>query len=191
VATELVSKVLSDEVTLPRWEQEPTAAALLARGLNGSTGSGLDCRLTLKKPIVAIGAPVAAYLPRSAQQLHTDLVIPDHAGVANAVGAVAGGVVQQTRVVIHPLDALENMLRVHLPDGVKDFKNLENAVDYARQVVSVYLEAQTRQAGADQVEVKMVRQDQIAPISAAFGGELYLGTELTFTADGRPGLAAA
>jgi N-methylhydantoinase A/oxoprolinase/acetone carboxylase beta subunit len=189
VATELISKVLSDEVTLPRWEQEPAAAALLGRALNGSAGSGLDCQLTLKRPVVAIGAPVEAYLPRTAHQLHTELVIPDHAGVANAVGAVAGSVVQQTRVVIHPLDALENILRVHLPNGVKDFKNLENAVKYAQQMVSTYLEAQARQAGAEQVEVKMIRQDQIAPISAAFGGELYLGTELTFIAVGRPSLA--
>ncbi|MEW5959748.1 MAG: hydantoinase/oxoprolinase family protein [Chloroflexota bacterium] len=189
VATELVSKILSDEVTLPHWEQEPAGAALLGRALNGSGGSGLDCQLTLKKPVVAIGAPVAAYLPRTAHQLHTELVIPPHAGVANAVGAVAGGVVQQSRVVIHPLDALESIVRVHLPTGVKDFKNLENAVEYARQEVSVYLEAQAHQAGAGQVEVKMARKDQIAPISAAFGGELYLGTELIFTAVGRPSLA--
>jgi N-methylhydantoinase A/oxoprolinase/acetone carboxylase beta subunit len=189
VATELVSKVLSDEAALPNWEKEPAATALLARALNGSDNSGLDCRLTLKQPVVAIGAPVEAYFPRTAQQLHTELVIPDYAGVANAVGAVAGGVVQQFRVLIHPLDSTETLLRAHLPNQVHDFHDLEQGVAYAREVVSDYLAAQARQAGADHVEVNMSREDQIAPIAAQWGGELYLGTVLTFTAVGRPSLA--
>ena len=189
VATELVSKVLSDEATLPNWEREPAAVALLSRALNGSDGSGLDCRLTLKRPVVAIGAPVEAYFPRTSAQLNTELVIPDHAGVANAVGAVAGGVVQQFRVLIHSLDSLESVLRAHLPNEVQDFHDLEVGVAYAEKVVTEYLAERTRQAGADHVEVKMHREDQIAPIAAQWGGEIYLGTQLTFTAVGRPSLA--
>jgi len=189
VATELVSKVLSDEATLPNWEREPAAVALLTRALNGSAGSGLDCRLTLKRPVVAIGAPVEAYFPRTSAQLNTELVIPNHAGVANAVGAVAGGVVQQFRVLIHPLDSLESVLRAHLPNEVHDFHDLETGVAYAEKVVTEYLAERTRQAGADHVEVKMHREDQIAPIAVQWGGEIYLGTQLTFTAVGRPSLA--
>jgi N-methylhydantoinase A/oxoprolinase/acetone carboxylase beta subunit len=128
-------------------------------------------------------------LPRTSQQLHTELVIPEHAGVANAVGAVAGGVVQQTRIIIHPLDSLKSLFRVHLSDGVHDFTDLEAGVAYAQAVVPEQLAALARQAGADQVEVKMVRQDNIAPIKPDWGGELYLDTELTFTAIGRPSLA--
>ncbi len=189
VATELVSKVLSDEAALPDWENEPAALAMLTRALNGSENSGLACRLTLKQPVVAIGAPVRAYLPHTTERLHTELIIPDQAGVANAVGAVAGGVVQEARVVINPLDALETAFRVHLPNGVRDFRNLEAGVAYAQQVVPAWLENQARRAGAAQIEVKMVREDQIAPIKAEWGGEIYLSTTLTFTAVGRPSLA--
>jgi N-methylhydantoinase A/oxoprolinase/acetone carboxylase beta subunit len=189
VATELVSKVLSDEGTLPDWKQEPAAAALLARALNGSEASGLDCQLTLKKPLVAIGAPVEAYVPRTAQQLHTELVIPEHAGVANALGAVAGGVVQQMRVLIHPLEEDGNHFRMYLPDGVRDFVSLTESVAYAQEVLPARLEALARQAGADQVELKMVREDQSAPVRGGWGTEIYLNTVLTFTAVGRPSLA--
>ncbi len=188
VATELVSKVLSDEATLPDWKREPAAAALLTRALNGSQSSALDCQLTLKQPVVAIGAPVTAYLPRTSRQLHTELIIPDHAGVANAIGAVAGGVVQQMRVMIHPVDAAESTFRVHLPDGVRDFATVEAGVAYAQKVIPGRLEALARQAGADQVELKVVREDNIVPIRPEWGGEIYLGTELTFTAVGRPSL---
>jgi N-methylhydantoinase A/oxoprolinase/acetone carboxylase beta subunit len=189
IATELISKVLTDEVAPPHWEQDSAATALLTRALNGAQGSGLACQLRLKQPLVAIGAPVRAYLPRTSQQLHTELVIPEHAGVANAVGAVAGGVVQQTRIIIHPLDSLKSLFRVHLSDGVHDFTDLEAGVAYAQAIVPEQLAALARQAGADQVEVKMVRQDNIAPIKPDWGGELYLDTELTFIAIGRPSLA--
>jgi len=67
--------------------------------------------------------------------------------------------------------------------------DLETGVAYAEKVVTEYLAERTRQAGADHVEVKMHREDQIAPIAVQWGGEIYLGTQLTFTAVGRPSLA--
>lgn len=189
-ATQLVSKVLSDEAVIPAWEQEPAAAALLARALNGSQGSSLDCRLTLKQPIVAIGAPVQAYLPRAARLLHTDLIVPEHAGVANALGAVAGGVVQQMRVLIQPLDEEgRSRFRVHLPDGVRSFDTLAESVGHAQEIVSRQVQALARRAGADQVEVQMIRVDRTAPVKGEWGQEIYLSTELLFTATGRPSLA--
>jgi len=193
VTTELISKVLSDEATLPDgstelaevWEREPSAAALLARALGNVPGSDLDCQLRLCRPLVAVGAPVEAYLPRVASQLRTELVIPPHAEVANAVGAVAGGVVQQLRVMIRPLDA-EQRFRLHLPDGVRDFSTVEEGVAYAQKVVPVQLKALARQAGASQVEVQMIRVDREASVVAGWEQQVYLGTELTFTAVGRP-----
>lgn len=184
VTTELVSKVLSNETALPDWEREPSAA-LLARALGNVPTSDLDCRLTLRHPVVAVGAPVEAYLPRVARQLCTELVIPHHAEVANAVGAVSGGVVLQQRVLIHPLD-VNRHFRLHLPDGVRDFSSLEESVVYAQQVVPPQLEALARQAGADQVEVEMGRVDQEAPVRGGWGQQIYLGTELKFMAVGRP-----
>lgn len=189
VAMELVSKVLGDEGTPPDWEGEPAAMALLLRALDNSDDGKLDCQLTLKQPIVAIGAPVEAYLPRASQQLHTELVIPEHAGVANALGAVAGGVVQQIRVLIHPLEEEVTLFRVHLPDRVQDFATLEESVAFVQEVVPGQIEALARRAGAEQVEIKMVRNDRTAPVKGGWGSEIHLSTEVTFTAVGRPSLA--
>jgi N-methylhydantoinase A/oxoprolinase/acetone carboxylase beta subunit len=191
VATELVSKVLEDEVGQPRWEVEPTAAALLQRALdrraadNGARPSDLDYTLTLRHPLVAIGAPVGAYLPQVAEALHTELIIPEHAEVANAVGAVSGGIVQRLQALISPLDG-ESAVRLHLPDGVRDFSSPELAVAHARQVIGVQIEAMARQEGADQVEVRVNRIDQWAPVAIGLNQQIYLGTELHFTAAGRP-----
>jgi hypothetical protein len=105
--------------------------------------------------------------------------------VANAVGAVVGGVVQQLRVMIRPLDA-DQRFRLHLPDGVCDFSTVEEGMAYAQKVVPVQLKALARQAGAGQVEVQMSRVDRGAPVAVGWRQHVYLGTELTFTAVGRP-----
>lgn len=185
----LVSKVLSDQSHLPNWEQEPTAAFLLEQALDDGHHGDLSFHMILRQPIVAIGAPVQAYMPRVAEQLHTPLIIPTHAEVANAVGAVAGGVVQRQQVLIAPLEG-SDLLRLHLPEGVLDLPELEQAVSRARQVMVPWMEAIARQAGADQVEVQMARQDREVLIKSGWGDRLYLGTELTFTAVGRPSPAA-
>ena len=185
-ASALVSKVLTDEVRLPGWDQEPTAALLLERALSdGTSRSELGYALTLRRPMVAIGAPVRAYMPRVAEMLHTRLVIPPHAEVANAVGAVVGGVVQRQRVLITPLEGGET-LRVHLPDGVRDLNTREEAVAYAQEQMIPWMQAIARQAGAAQVEVHMDRHDTEVAVRLGWGDRLYLGTELTFTAVGRP-----
>jgi N-methylhydantoinase A/oxoprolinase/acetone carboxylase beta subunit len=188
VTTALVSKVLNDEVGLPDWEHEPSSSALLARAMGNVNQSDLGCAFKLNKPIVAIGAPVEAYLPRVAEQLHTELIIPDHADVANAVGAVAGGVVQQIEATLRPLSD-DHHVRLHLPDAVLDFPSVEDGVAFAQRVVPVQLETLARNAGADQVQVQMIRVDQNAPTQGGWGEPIYLGTELTFTAVGRPSLA--
>ena len=201
VSTALVSKVLGDEagmldgsttrLSLPKsglteiWEREPSAAALLARALGEVPESDLDCRLTLRHAIVAVGAPVEAYLPRVAQQLGTELIVTPNADVANAVGAVAGSVVQELRVYVRPIDGNQRF-RLHLPDGVRDFSSVEESVAYAHRVVPDQLRVLARQAGADHVEMRTDRVDERAPVRATWGQEIYLGTQLTFTAVGRP-----
>ncbi len=145
-ATEVIRKALEDEVGRSAWHQEPGTRAFLRLAMDGADGGELGCALTLKRPLVAIGAPVAAYMPEAARRLNTELVIPPHAEVANAVGAVSGSVVVRQRVLINPL-ADEELLRAHLPDGPQDFEKLEDAVAHTLQVVPELLEAQARGCG--------------------------------------------
>ncbi|MBN1286662.1 MAG: hydantoinase/oxoprolinase family protein [Anaerolineae bacterium] len=187
VATELVSKVLGDEMrALPDWDGEPTAAALLTRALRGVDGLGLGCDLTLRRPIIAIGAPVGAYMPATAGRLHTALILPPHAEVANAVGAVAGSVIQRVRAHITPLEG-HQQFRLQLPDGAVVLNGIEAAVAHARTVMPPQVEALARAAGAGgAITVQMERRDLTAPVAEGWGDALYIGTELVFTAVGRP-----
>jgi len=188
VTQSLVTKVLSDEAVVPDWESERVACALLTRALGNVNGSDLGCRLRLNKPLVAIGAPVEAYLPRVADQLDTELVIPAHADVANAVGAVAGSVVQRLQAMLRPLSD-DHHVRLHLPEAVLDFPSIEEGVAHAERVMLIELLTLARQAGAGEIETRITRQDQYAPTKGGWNDQVYLGTELTFTAVGRPSLA--
>jgi N-methylhydantoinase A/oxoprolinase/acetone carboxylase beta subunit len=185
ISQEVIGKVLADEAAPFDWNQELVGEALLARAQGLAPGSDLACQLTLQKPLVAIGAPVEAYLPQVARQLHTEKVIPDHAGVANAIGAAVGSVILQLRVNISQLNAGERY-RVHLPDGVHDFPTLEAGIEHAEQVSMTHLKNLAHQAGTDQYEVQINREDKLAPINPEWGQYIYLGTELTFMAVGRP-----
>jgi len=186
LAATVVNKVITDEFGPPQWAKEPTAKMLMDAALGASQNEQLSWEVTLHRPLVALGAPVEAYMPHTAELLHTELVIPPNTGVANAIGAVSGGVLQQQRIYIRPLEG-GGSLRVHLPEGHHDFAALEPAVEYARERMIPRIEAQAHQAGADQVEVRMRRVDKRVRVPGA--KKLYLGTELFFTASGRPSSA--
>ncbi|OQY29197.1 MAG: hypothetical protein B6I38_08420 [Anaerolineaceae bacterium 4572_5.1] len=69
----------------------------------------LGSTINLKIPIIGIGAPAEILLPRVAELLHTELILPPYYQVANAVGAVAGSVIsnqeawvmEQTKTMRH------------------------------------------------------------------------------------------
>jgi N-methylhydantoinase A/oxoprolinase/acetone carboxylase beta subunit len=145
----------------------------------------LDISLRLKRPLVAIGAPVATYFPEVARSLHSELVIPDHAEVANAIGAVVGSIMQSVRVLITPQEAGE-VFRAHCEDGVHDFSDLEEAVAFALQAAEERAAELAGKAGAVAVTVSSERQDKNA---LAAGEEFFIQSLVTATATGRPHLA--
>jgi N-methylhydantoinase A/oxoprolinase/acetone carboxylase beta subunit len=156
------------------------------RALGSSAGddSLVDVALTLRRPLVAIGAPVRTYYPAVAESLHTRLHIPPYAEIANALGAVAGGVMQTVRALIKPLE--DESFRVHLPIGIHDFADLEEAAAYALEEASLLAKAQARRAGAVDVQIQTQREDHIVHLQ---NEDVYFDTEITATAIGRPRLA--
>lgn len=145
----------------------------------------IDVSLKLRRPLVAIGAPVATYYPAVAERLHTRLVIPEHAGVSNAVGAVAGGVMQAVTVVITA--PAEGRYRAHLPTGIRDFDTLDAAADHAIAEAKALAAEQAHRAGAVDPELKHSREDKIVRGKGGFA--VFLESRIVATAFGRPRLA--
>ena len=111
-------------------------ATLIRRSLSATQPADalFISELKLNAPLAAIGAPVGSYYPEIAKRLRTRLVIPPHADVSNAVGAVAGGVLQRVTATI--TQPQEGLFRAHLATGIKDFVNLEEAARYCSDLVS-------------------------------------------------------
>ncbi len=187
----LVSAALAQTDKVDLNGSGPCRHVFVDRALTGQneTEALVDVALTLHRPLVAIGAPVGTYYPAVAERLHTQLYIPPHAEVANAVGAVVGSVIQRVRVLIKPLPD-EAGFRLHSPTGVQDFTELEEAADNAIEAARLLAEDRARRAGATEVQVQVRREDRIYQPPDSSGQALYLETEVIAAAVGRPKLAA-
>lgn len=104
----------------------------------------------LQMPIIGIGAPAGIFLPRVAELLTTELILPPHYAVANAVGAVAGSVVATCEALVYArvLDINPVGYTAQIGETHRTFARLAEALDYARSEASRQAEAQAQRAGA-------------------------------------------
>jgi N-methylhydantoinase A/oxoprolinase/acetone carboxylase beta subunit len=138
--------------------------------------------LTLGLPLVGIGASAGTYYPEIARRLGTESVVPEHAGVTNAIGAVASGVLQTVAITITAPE--EGRFRVHAPAGIRTFDSLEEAAAHAEAEARGRAEALAREAGGQQVAVTVTRADRV--VSMAGGLDMFVESTVTATAAGRP-----
>ena len=159
---------------------------LLRAASNTGEDAIVDFSVRLDRPVIGLGAPAPAYYPAVAERLGTRAVVPEHAGVANAVGAVVGGIrVQATGTIATPDDGL---YRVFAGAGPREFPDLEAATAHAR----IVLEAQARKgavdAGAGEVDLSIVQRDEVAVVE---GRETLVERTVIAVASGRPRFAAS
>jgi N-methylhydantoinase A/oxoprolinase/acetone carboxylase beta subunit len=112
----------------------------------------IDARIRLAAPLVAIGAPAHAYYPEVARRLGARLVVPEHAAVCNAVGAVAGVVSEICEILVNQPEL--NLYRVHDPAGNRDYTVVSEALEHARRVSCELAVAAARRAGAAEPHVE-------------------------------------
>ena len=176
---------LAEEAAFMPMTRDSVGQLFIDRALRADGEGSFSVSVDMQRPLIAIGAPVGSYLPPVAERLNAGLFIPEHAAVRNALGAVVGGVVQRVRVLIQPLLA-GSVYRAHLPGEVRVFSQLEEAVACARDGAAAAVEELARRAGASEAKVDIKREDQILRDRRGVADEIYLGTEVTATAVGRP-----
>ena len=176
IASQILAKLLADDGLVGQTTDDIIAQHLIQRALEDDREASLSCQITVRPAIVAIGAPAPTYFGPVAEMLHAELFVPEHAGVANALGAVAGSVVSRVRATILPQQ--DETLRVFLPDEMKVYVKLEDALAYARHQVRRLARAHAAQAGAQDVRVRVERQDRTAPVANGWGDPVFLSTTL-------------
>ncbi|OGN89270.1 MAG: hypothetical protein A2Y88_10215 [Chloroflexi bacterium RBG_13_48_10] len=136
IAKEILDKLVSD-MTFHSLFSAPLAWEKLLECLLGDSDfPDLSGYIKVRKPIIAIGAPVACFIPHVADRLHTQCIIPAHAEVGNAVGAAVASITHTVEILVQPhlvgSDTLTYL--VHLPQGREVFTNQEEAVRRAETV---------------------------------------------------------
>jgi len=165
-------------------EGTATANPLVRHALHQTKDSPLLVanRTSLSLPLIALGASAATHYPAIAKLLGAELIVPEHADVAGAVGAAAGSVRQRVMVTI--TQPAEGRFRIHLPDGPKDLKDKEEALELARTTASALAKSRAEQAGAKQVKLSL--SEEINEVQLAENKTLFIEGVIQAQAVGVP-----
>ena len=148
----------------------------------------LDVRLEATDPIVALGAPAKAWLPKVAARLHAECQVPELAGVASAVGAAASQVVEQVEFLLRPLYARSGITGyvIHGPTERRRFASLSAARAYVEQAGPDLAHARALAAGVTAPHVSRTERSWDAASEEPGEGAYLMETRFTFTGVGRP-----
>lgn len=155
-----------------------------ARFFLSDCSSLLHTDIRLKRPVVALGAPVSPWLPDVCRSLHTELIIPEHAEVANAVGAAVGQVMVTAEALIRP-DQYHKGYVVHTNWGNPWFEQLSDAEAWADRTIREYACGLASKAGGGQLAVDCRTVPTYAP-SFTGGQQTFIQIKITATVIGSP-----
>ena len=107
-------------------------------------------QLTTKAKLVGIGAPTHVFIPEVAAALGTEAIYPEHAEVANAIGALKADIQATVRVEISKVVSFESGVYyiVHAPNGSKRYDELDDALAAAEKASIIAAQAEARVRGA-------------------------------------------
>lgn len=185
LAVELLSKFIYDETLQPSILSCDVCSVLVDKALEEEdTRKDVNINMRVNMPLVAIGAPVKAYFPKVASMLNTELIIPEHAEVANAVGAITGTIVETVEVTLTPVYATHGIshFTVHTQVDKRDFRELKDAISYSKHIAKQLAVQKAKRAGAKKVEVELTVTDRKGSVAKEQGDDVFLGSIVRATA---------
>jgi N-methylhydantoinase A/oxoprolinase/acetone carboxylase beta subunit len=186
LAVELLKTQMDDAIDPDTLDECPAAMALISNLLKGGSDR-YQMRIELRRPVIGIGAPADCFLQATSQLLGTQCIIPPHADVANAVGAITSSVFVHKQVVIAPNEYGRYAI-AGLPDAPA-FKNFDEAHDHAVEALQQLVRVMAREAGTSQTRVEIAIDDRIADVTD--GSSLFISRTLEGRLTGRPDMANA
>ncbi|MEO8244281.1 MAG: hydantoinase/oxoprolinase family protein [bacterium] len=155
------------------------------------TGAGLarhrgvvEVTVKLGVPVIGLGASAPSYYGAVGERLGCEMILPEHAGVANAIGAVVGQVSQRASGLVSSPG--EGRFTAHLQAGLKTFNSREEALAAMEAEVISEASARARAAGAEDVRVVVARDVKEAEVE---GQAMFIEATVSATASGRPRVA--
>ena len=156
---------------------------LMQRGLQNHAGV-VRINTGLNLPVVGLGASATSYYPAVGALMGAEMILPEHAGVANAIGAVVGRVTMRSSGSV--TSPSEGRYRVHLETGPEDFADADLALARLEDTLRQRAIMDAQSAGAADIQVRTERDMRTAAID---GCEVFVEGVLTVEASGRPRVA--
>lgn len=167
---------------------DPSPALFALRQKHAGAQTGLvSFQMNLTLPVIGLGASAPIYYPGICELLGTESLIPEHAGVANAVGAVVGQVrIARTGLITQPEEGRYRVFAANGAHTPKDFIGFDKALTELQGQLEEEAKAAAIDAGAENVSIKFARADKTAEIE---GKQTIIESEITAFASGRPRIA--
>jgi N-methylhydantoinase A/oxoprolinase/acetone carboxylase beta subunit len=189
LAQQITAKCIADELGVNGIRSDQLFGYVTRKAFEDTSDKSLlRVSLSLTSPVVAIGAPVQAFLSDFGQCFDTNVVIPKHFEVANAVGAVTGSIMCQSEVIVQPL--IEGTVLVgyivYSPQErvvVKEYdRAIELAVEQARE--HAYRDAVSQ--GVSNPEISVQKAEASGTTAKGEGHGILLEVRVIASALGRP-----
>ena len=156
---------------------------LVKKGMSHHRGVvSLDAGLNL--PVVGLGASAQAYYGAVGERVNTQMVLPKHGGVANAIGAVVGQITMRELGLIE--GAGDGTWRVFGDDGPTDYNDQEVAYQALRDTLGAQVQQAAHMAGAAEIRIRFEEDVQEAVIE---GRTVFVKGSVLAIASGRPRIA--
>ncbi len=146
----------------------------------------VDISVRLAVPVIGLGASAPFYYGAVGERLGAQMILPEHAGVANAIGAVAGQVSQRVSGLV--TSPAQGRFVAHLPDGPRAWGDRDAALDALEAALRAEAGERARRAGAVDLRIEATRDLREVEIE---GQAMFVEATVTVTASGRPRVARA
>ncbi len=181
LAAELAAKEMEARPRAEGGRSAESARVFVGDALRGGSDR-YEVAIRLRHPVIGIGAPTYCFLPGAAAMLGTRAVMPEHADVANAIGAIVSSVVVSRRARIAVNERGRYTLRGW--PNAPSFSGLDEVMAFAVEHLRAAALEAARHVGTDETRVEIVQEDHVA--RAANGDEVFLGRSLEARVTGRP-----
>ncbi|MDC0948094.1 hydantoinase/oxoprolinase family protein [Gammaproteobacteria bacterium] len=163
-------------------DDKATAPLLDAAFADDAIAGACSVSLTLRLPLIGIGAPAPTYYPAVAKALGAESMIPEHADVCNAVGAVASGIVRRHHALV--LAISDSSFRLQINGELVDYNDPEAAAVDGLERLEALARADAIACGADAIAIEPQREDVI--VHGPAGDRLVMEIRLEVAARGQP-----
>jgi N-methylhydantoinase A/oxoprolinase/acetone carboxylase beta subunit len=157
---------------------------LVQNALDGKEAIG-RIRIELDRPVIGLGASASLHYRDLGPLVGNDVAISEHAGVANALGAVAGNVqIKRDAYVSMPQPGI---FRVTVGESIANYPDEEQALAAAENELRLLVARLVSEAGGEKPALRLSRDVKAATIE---GERTFVEAYVTAVSTGRPRIAS-